>query len=116
MEMHYVFNQSTGGSAGSGAYLMTFPVLSSTITADTTFVNTPSDTTSRSGHVGMGFVTNATDYLVCTVQMYGSNKVYVSGTYDSGIGVWGSSFFPVTNATTDLGFIAHVPISEWKDS
>lgn len=99
---------SSGGSGGSGTYLVPIP---GGFTIDSGKINAPANTTSNNAYCGTAQFTNPTDTMIGHAQVYDTSNLYVRGIFDSGEGIWGSSFFAFQAGATQFGLQVTVPIT-----
>lgn len=107
IELNYNLIQTVAGTNGTGTYLISLP---SGLTIDTTKLP------ANSPVIGSATIFNATNRAVFGVQVYDSTRLFLSGIYSAGEGDWGSTFYPLNNATLNVRMFASVPIVGWSSN
>jgi hypothetical protein len=107
IELNYNIIQTGAGSAGTGTYLISLP---SGLSIDT------SKLPANSPVIGSATIFNATNRAVFGVQVYDSTRLFLSGIYQAGEGEWGSTFYPISNATLNVRVVASVPVVGWSSN
>lgn len=120
LEIRWDYRQSTGGSAGSGAYLLDISQLGLSI--DTTKAKANSGTTLNnedSMSVGYGSWENGTNSSKGNWSVFNSTQLKLTGIYAGASAtrnVWGSSNGVFTDATLEVSANISVPINGWASS
>ena len=118
LNLHFNYEQTGVGTAGSGNYLLTIP---SSLTVDTAITGTntkanPLEATALAV-VGYGGVDNGAggNNLEAIVHVYSSTKLRVSGIRTgTSSGFWGSSVNPLSDTDMLASLVVRVPISGWQ--
>lgn len=117
MELFWNYDQSAGGSGGTGDYLIKIP---EDLTADTTFISTLNSSTLNT--VGQGKVFSTAGQSVGEVYVNGSTpnflKIKFTTSTASTLEVedWSQSNHPFSDADLRVSITARIPIAEWAST
>lgn len=125
MEIRVEYVQSGAGLAGSGDYLLQIPsgysIDSSKVTFDTAVEGGSSDYTLNNG-LGTASLNVTGNGFLGTVVAYDSTRVRVLGLSvassipGNSTGAWGSSFYDLSSASTNLVAVFTVPITKFSSA
>lgn len=120
MEVYVSYNQTGGGSGGSGDYLIQIPTGYSIDTTKITPYTTVIGNTNWGGsnNVGECYVNNGSSTSVGDVIVYDSTHVRFFTVPNAGgtPGVWSSSFFGLNGSTLFVSAHFTVPIAGWSST
>lgn len=115
----YEFAQTTGGSAGSGTYLLKMPtglkIDTTKLTASTQFLDDINATVSKAP-MSSGMIRNTSGGAgEAFLKVYDQDTFTVFGTdWFVTANDWGSAYYQLSNATTSLTVSCMVPIQGWS--
>lgn len=126
LECRVSYRQDTGGTTGSGDYLLQLP---SGFSIDTSKVSPDSGIEGAGtftldnivGKASIGATSPFNANLEGAVSVYDANNVRISGTYvdsagNSFLGVWGGAFFEFSQAGYFVNAVFRVPIQGWSSN
>ena len=112
------YQQTSGGSAGSGAYLLNFCGLTADTTITGTNTNTGATNSQGPGTLLSSFKGNqgTTDpFDTATAAVYDSTRFRIVGRHSNTLAIWSSADNSLNNTTVNMTGWLKVPISGWNE-